>query len=210
MAFALTTATLPVRDEIRTGLREEWQRLADAGSWLDGATRVAVAAEARASRNRVETATGLPPAIAEAVQAVSAAASFVSREWVDDLVDRGLAVEEYVEITGVVGRLAAVDTYVEGVGAPQEPLPDPLPGEPSRQPNRAARRRAAFVPTEPGDGPPFALSAVPAEARAQLNLHAALYMSVEEMGDLAYRGDLARPQMEFVAARTSHLNDCRY
>lgn len=210
MAFALTAATLPVRDDIRAALREEWRRLASAGTWFDGATRVAIAAEARAARRRGEADTDLFPLIAEATQAVSAAAAFVSRDWVDDLVQRGLAIEEYVEITGLVGQLAAVDTYVEGVGAPQEPLPDPLPGEPSRQPNPAAQWRAALVPTQTGDGPPYALSAVPAEARALLDLHAALYMPVEQMGDLASGGDLARPQMEFVAARTSYLNDCRF
>lgn len=207
MAFALTAATLPVRDDIRAALREEWRRLASAGTWFDGATRVAIAAEARAARR--EGGTDLFPLVAEATQAISAAA-FVSRDWIDDFVRRGLAIEEYVEITGLVGRLAAVDTYVEGVGAPQEPLPDPLPGEPSRQPNPAARWRAAFVPTQTGDGPPYALSAVPAEAQALLDLHAALYMPVEQMGGLASGGDLARPEMEFVAARTSYLNDCRF
>lgn len=209
-AFALSAAALPVRDEIRAELRQEWRRLASAGTWFDGAARVAVAAEARAARQRVEAGTGLPPPVGEAAQAVSAAAAFVDRDWVDDLVRRGLAIEEYVEVCGVVGRLAAVDAYVAGVGAPQEPLPDPLPGEPSRQPSSAARRRAAFVPTDPGDQPPSGLSAVPAEARALLDLHTALYLPVERMGELAYRGDLSRPQMEFVAARTSQLNDCRY
>lgn len=44
MTFALATATLPVRDEIRAELREEWRRLGAAGTWFDSATRVAIAA----------------------------------------------------------------------------------------------------------------------------------------------------------------------
>lgn len=113
IAFALTAASLPVRDETRAELREEWRRLRSAGTWFDGASRVAIAAEARAARRGAEADTDLRLLVVEATQAVSAAASFVRRDWVDDLVHRGLAIEEYVEVTGLVGRLAAVDSGLE-------------------------------------------------------------------------------------------------
>jgi hypothetical protein len=51
---------------------------------------------------------------------------------------------------------------------------------------------------------------VPAEAEALLSLHGPLYLTVEQMQDPAYKKALTRAQMEFVAARTSYLNECHY
>lgn len=203
-------AVLPISDEVRDELRRQWAHLAAPGTWLSGPERVAVAAEARAARSLDEAGTGLPDVVVEAAHGVAAAAADVTAEWVDDLESRGLAVETYVEITGVVGRLAAIDACVRGLGAQEAPLPEPQPGAPRREPNPAARPRGAFVPTDGGDRAARMLTAVPDEAEAQMALHGALYLTEEEMADLE-RGDaLSRPQMEFVASRVSWLNDCPY
>lgn len=208
MSFELVDAVLPVTEEIRRALREEWHGLASAGTWLTGEERVAVATEARAARDGSGAGTELDPAAAEVAQAVSQAPGEITAAWVDDVVARLPGIATYVESVGVAARLSAVDTYVRGVGAAEEPLPDPVAGEPSRQPNPAARQRRAFVPTEGGDGPPRMLSAVPEEASAQMRLHGALYLTEEEMGELTRVEALSRPQMEFVACRVSYLNDC--
>ena len=210
MAFEVSDAVLPVNADVRAALGREWARLAAPGTWFTGQERVAIAGEARAARSLGDGGTGLDEPVVEAAHAVSAAAQYVTRAWVEDLLDRGLTIEEYVEVAGIAGRLAAVDACVKGLGGAEEPLPAPQPGEPARVRNDEARWRAAFVPTAGGDRAPFALSAVPAEAEALLDLHGPLYLTIEEMQDLEYRGALTRAQMEFVAARTSYLNDCMY
>jgi len=231
MPFALSDATLPVTDEIASALRAEWQRLAAPGTWLAGDQRVAVAAEARAARSaaggqgharRQPARAGgdgaraggdgaeLDPVLAQAARRVAATPSALTGEWVADVVARGPGVAFYVETVGVVARLAAVDAYVAGVGAAAEALPEPVAGEPSREPNPRARPRAAFVPTEGGDDPPRMLSAVPAERDAQAQLNDALYLTEAQMDELAAGRELSRPQMELVAARVSYLNGCRF
>lgn len=210
MAFEMTDAVLPVPDGVRTEMRREWARLAAPGTWLSGAERVAVAREARAARTFVDADTGLPEVLTEAAQSVSVAADLITRDWVSDLRGRGMTVEEYVEVAAVVSRLAAVDTYVRGMGSAEEPLPDPVPGGPSGERNSQVRWRDAFVPTHPEDGALYALSAVPAEELARDRLHSQLYLSTEQMADLSYQGALSRAQMELLAARVSLINNCFY
>ena len=210
MAFDLAAAALPVPDGVRAELRREWGRLAAPGTWLSGAERVAVAEEGRAARTFADAHTGLPPLLVEAAQSVSAAADLITRAWVTDLLARGMTIEQYVEVVGIVSRLTAVDSYVRGVGSAEEALPDSAPGQPTREPNREVRWRRAFVPTELEDGALHALSAVPAEEEARDRLHAQLYLSTPQMADLAYRDALSRAQMELLAARVSFLNDCFY
>lgn len=100
MSFALSDAVLPVPDRVREGLRQEWRRLAAPGTWLTGQQRIALAAEARAARTFADAHTELPEPLIEAAQSVSAAAHLITGEWVTDLVARGVAIEQYVEIVG--------------------------------------------------------------------------------------------------------------
>jgi hypothetical protein len=208
--FELRDAVLPVSDGVRAELRREWGRLAAPGTWLSGEERVAVAREARAARTFADADTELEPVLVEAAQSVSAAADLITRDWIADLLTRDITIEEYVEVVGIVSRLAAVDSYVRGVGSAEEALPDSAPGEPTRQRNINVRRRGAFVPTDPEDGARYALSAVPAEEEARDRLHAQLYLSTPQMADLSYQSELSRAQMELLAARVSFLNDCFY
>jgi hypothetical protein len=210
VAFEVDDAVLPVPDGLREELRHQWQQLAAPGTWLSGDERVSVAGEARAARTFADAHTGLDPLLTEAAQSVSAAAHLITREWVSDLLARGLTVERFVEVVGIVSRLAAIDAYVRGIGSAEEPLPDPVAGEPTRSRNPDVRLRRAFVPTHPEDGARYALSAVPAEQEARDRLHAQLYLSMEQMADLSYQGLLSRAQMELLAARVSLLNNCFY
>lgn len=205
MPFALTDAAVPATDEVRDALAEEWGRLAAPGTWMSGAERVAAA---RAARTGIADVAGVDAAVAEVAVAVMREPGTITGAWIADAIDRVGRVERYVEAVGVVARLSAVDTCVLGVGAATEPLPEPVAGEPSRQPNPAARRRRAAVPTDGVDSLPRMLSAVPAEAQAQMRLHGALYLTEEETGDHALGTELTRPQMELVASRVSHLNHC--
>jgi hypothetical protein len=192
----------------RAGIDREWDRLASPGTWWTGAERVALAAVARAARVGAELpVTNLPATAVEAAARFSAD-PHVDLAWVEDLERQGLERPAYVEILGVVARLDAVDTFLFGIGAPARPLPDPRPGDPSGAPVLAARIDDGFVPTVGQAFAHNALSAVAAEQEAQYDLHGVLYMTMEEMGDLALVRDLDRVQIEFVAARTSLLNDC--
>ena len=91
-----------------------------------------------------------------------------------------------------------------------EPLPGPIEGDPSRQPEPSAGRNPSWVPATSGSSIVYALSLVPAEMAAQEDLHGPLYLTYEGMGDLAYVSGLTRAQMELVAARTSAVNECFY
>ncbi len=199
---------LALSEPYRAGLQREWDRLASAGTWWSGRQRVELASVARAARAGDATpVTELPTPAVEAAVRLSAD-PHVDLAWVEDLEERGLDRRALVEILGVVARLDAVDTFLFGIGARTRPLPDPRPGDPSRVPVPEARLDGGFVPTVGPAFPTSALSAVAAEQHAQEDLHGVLYMTIEQMGDLEIELDLNRAQIEFVAARTSLLNDC--
>jgi hypothetical protein len=199
---------LTLTEPYRAGIDREWERLASPGTWWSGTQRVELAEVARAARfGDPVPASGLPSTAVEAAARISAD-PHVDLAWVEDLERRGLERQAYVEVLGVVARLDAVDTFLFGIGASTRPLPDPQPGEPSRTPVPEARIDGGLVPTVGPAFPTNALSAVVAEHDAQVDLHGVLYMTMEEMGDLEIVRDLDRAQIEFVAARTSLLNDC--
>jgi hypothetical protein len=129
---------------------------------------------------------------------------------VDGFRAAGLGDPRYVELIGVVSRLAAADGVMRTLGLPLEPLPDPVDGSPTGAVDAAAGRGPAHVPMVGGASIPQALSLVPAESAAQEDLHGPLYLTYEEMGDLAFVRGLDRTRMELVAARTSAINECFY
>lgn len=202
---------LPLGPDYIEGLNREWETMAAAGTWWTGAERIEIAEVARAARHGDATpAVDLPEPAVEAASRLSAR-PHVDTEWVDGLTARGLTREQYVEILGIAGRLAAVDSFTFGIGtAKPQPLLSPRQGEPTREPNPAAAMNGAVAPTEGPPGAPSALSAVPAEVDAMFALHGVLYLSLAEMADLEIVKDLSRAQMELIAARTSLLNDCFY
>ncbi|MFQ5556384.1 MAG: hypothetical protein ACE5GB_02590 [Acidimicrobiales bacterium] len=188
----------------------EWAHLASAGTWWAGEERVAIAREARRAIAGEPPGAELGPVAVDAARTVAADASEITGERVSGWFDRGLDPYAYVEMIGIVARLAAVDTAHHGLGHPTRSLPDPRPGDPSRTVPRGAEVQGGWVPTVGPAGAPNALSAVPAEAGAVMDLHGVLYLSLAEMGDLTITKKLQRHQMELIAARTSRLNDCFY
>ncbi len=202
-------APLPLAREYVDGLNREWDRLASAGTWWTGAQRVAIAAVGRAAREgQPRPVVDLPDVVVTAAERL-ATDPHVDEQWVSSLAAAGLGAEAYVEVLGVVARLSAVDSFMFGIGTggPQ-PLPEPRPGEPSRQLVAAAGLDGGLVPTVGRAFAPNSLSAVAAEDAALHDLHGVLYMATAEMSDLQRVRGLDRAQTEFVAARTSLLNDC--
>lgn len=210
MSFSFVDAPVPVRPDIGRLFRREWDRLAKAGTWWSGTERVAVAARARHARYGDE-APGpvLPPVAAEAVDAIAAHPAGIRQQWVVGIAEE-LGYPKYVEIVGVVGRLASVDSFHTGMGALREPLPGPEPGPPSQAEEPMARLGPAWVPMVGGSSITRALSLVDAESTAQEDMHGPMYMTYEGMAELDYVAGLSRAQMEVVASRTSAVNECFY
>ncbi len=203
--------------ELRVGdgydivIERDWARMARPGSFFTGTERVAIAREARRERAGDEARTGEVAAVAaEAARAVSTRAHQIRREWVDQLEDRGLDRCAYVEIIGVVSRLAAIDGFEFGVGRPLRRLPTAEPGEPTGVTDVAAASNGAWVPTVGAPSAPVALSAVPDDHAALHEIHGAFFITNEQIPEFGLVKDLLRPQMEMVAARTSLLNECFY
>ena len=177
-----------------------------------------------------EEAADLPAAWVEVVHRVRTDAGRLSRRFYDEARASGITEEQYVELLGVLVRVTSIDTFCEALGLPQHALPEPQPGEPSRRRPSGAKQNGAWVPTlAPGDasgseadlypktlpGMPVpnvaqALTLVPDEMRAVARMSAVQYASPSRLMDMRFRRALTRPQMEFVAARVSALNQCFY
>ncbi|MBU1228200.1 MAG: hypothetical protein KJ698_13440 [Actinobacteria bacterium] len=206
---------LPVPAEIVANLRSAWEEVAAPGASFTGEQRVAITAEARrawsgeAAGSAPEDA-GLPPAAGEAARRLAASPHGIRRPWVEDIVGGGLGYAGYVEIVGIVSRVVASDTFTDALGLAGAPLPDPRPGPPSGEIAAVARPGQAWVPMVGATSITQALSLVPAENAALERYHGPMYLAFEEMADPAISRALTRPQMEFVAARTSAVNECFY
>jgi hypothetical protein len=240
-----SAAGVPVREDLREAHRLHWQHLRSPGTWWSGTQRVAIAAESRHSlqcrlcrerkaalspnavRGEHDSLGDLPAELVEVIHRVRTDPARLSRAWFDGILDSGIREGEYVETIGIVTMLAGLDYFARSLGMPPFPLPDPLPGEPSRHIPSAAKPATAWVPViapEEAEGPETdvydpdgfvpnivrALSSVPDEVRALRRLSHAHYVPMGKLQDPAYGRDLDRLQMELVAARVSALNECFY
>lgn len=133
---------VPVRPDLVAALRQVWAGLAAPGTWWSGVERVAIAGAARG-----ETTDVIPAHAGAAARTVYADITATSREWVDALIQDGLALPAFVEVIGIVSRLAAADEFSKALGRPVEPLPDPLPGDPSFEPAPPARPGRSWLPS---------------------------------------------------------------
>jgi len=242
--FSYADAAVPVRGDLPAAYRRAWRRLAAPGTWWTGAERVAIAAEVRqAARCRLcqqrklalspelvdgshESVGKLPAAAVEVIHRVVSEPARLTRSWFEKQLATRLTDAQYVEIIGVVVSVMSIDTFQRGLGLPPEPLPEPLPGEPSRRRPAGARAEGAWVPMiaerrATGEESDLyvkgrianvlrALSLVPEEVRGLRDLSAAQYLSPDQLVDLRAGRALDRAQMELLAGRVSALNECFY
>jgi hypothetical protein len=155
----------PVRADITAAHAHALSRLARPGAWLDGRTRVAIAAETRAAaqcalcRRRKEALSPaaldgrhdgrgeLPERMVEQIHRIATDPARLTRGWFDGLIASGTSDVEYVEVVGVVVTTITIDTFCRAIGVPPHPLPQPRPGEPHRRRPRTAQQRGeAWVP----------------------------------------------------------------
>ena len=160
-------APWPVRDDILAAHRRAWERLTAAGTWLTGAERVAIMAEARRAplcglcRRRKEALSpsaeegahddmgALPAAMVEAVHRIRTDPGRLTRDWYQGLIADDMMAEQFVELVGVVASTVAVDQFRAGLGLAPPALPVPRPGAPSRRRPEGLVEGLAWVPLLP-------------------------------------------------------------
>ena len=159
-----------VRDDLVAAQRRCWAHLARPGTWYDGATRLAIAAEVRNARdcpycaaqkdalspNAVEGAHrglgALRDPEVDAVHRIASDPARLSKSWYEGVRDAGLAPEAYLELLSIVAMVTVVDRFTLALGLPDHPLPAPEEGAPTRYRSPGATVAAAWVPiTEPRD-----------------------------------------------------------
>jgi hypothetical protein len=170
MTGSHTFAPFPIRDDLAAAHARAWSRIARPGTWWDGASRVAIAAETRHAahcalcRRRKEALSPLaiegthdslgqlPEIVLEVVHRVRTDPGRLGERWYRGVIARGLTEEQYVEAVSVVVHLVAIDTMARGLGLDVPPLPDPEPGSPSYYRPQGAKPGGAWVPwVEPTD-----------------------------------------------------------
>jgi hypothetical protein len=240
-----SAAGVPIRENLRAAHRDFLEHVRSPGTWWTGAARVAIAAESRSalacelcrerkaalSPNQVQgehaSSGPLDAAVVEVIHRVRTDPARLSRSWLDGILASGLREEEYVEVVALVTMMAGIDQFARALGIAPFPLPEPLPGEPSRHRPIGAKPGISWLSMlapEDAEGPdadvyggaPFvpnivrALSVVPAEVRMLRRESDAHYVPMGKLGDAAYGLDLDRMQIELVAGRVSALNECFY
>lgn len=198
----LADTPFPVRRDIEEAIQSVLDSFARPGGSLDGRQRVSVAQVAREGNgsNALESF---------ATRLYSTPAGVTGHDVAKAASHSGFP--PVVETIGIVARLAAIDRFHTVIGVEHPALPDPRPGPPTGEIATGLEKRRGHVPMPPG-AIPVSLDLVPAEGRAMLDLHGALYMTEGQMGDpeFAREPGLNTPQLETVAARVSFLNECFY
>lgn len=190
-------------------IARRWEAFGSPASSFTGAERIAIVDSARGG-----AASGISPSAAQAAQRIHDEPATITLDWLDELRSHGLTDAEYVEVIGVVAQLRALDTFEFGVGRAQRPLPQPLDGEPTRAEVAGASLEDGWIPTVGPAAPMSVLSLAPAEHDAMVDISEVLYLAPRggdgfTMGNQhVVRDGLTRSQIEFVASRTSLINDC--
>lgn len=163
-ALDYSDASCPIRTALSDAHIVAWDRLSRPGTWLTGAERVAVMAEARHARRtaycadlraamspynvdaRPDTLGEVPENWVELIHRLVCDPGRLTEGWYRRVIESGVAETEYVEIVSIVAHITAIDTFARGLGIPERPLPEPQDGEPSRYRPAEARQHEAWVP----------------------------------------------------------------
>lgn len=234
--FAYRDTSWPVLERMAAAHRRSWTMLAAPGDWWTGDERISIAAECRRASALVD---GLPdpgPGPAPLPEAAVFAAHKligdlpnVTREWYEATISaEGMSDARYIELLGVLVHVWSVDEFHRALDLALEPLPDPIPGEPTRIRPSGAKAHGSWPPTiQPEDlaerdADIYGGSHRAANVRAAMSLHPDSVRWLDDLFDAHYLSwieigaeqepfrVLTRPQRELVAARVSALNECFY
>lgn len=244
--IAYDTTPVPVREGLADVHRRTWRRLAEPGTWWDGTSRVAIAAEVRnaaactlcesrkaalspyAEAGIHDSLGGLPEHLVDVIHRIVTDPGRLSQSWLNGILADGLSDAEYVETVGVIVNVLAVDQCRRGIGLAPLPLPDPMPGEPTRYRPTGAKPGPAWVPMlapeDVGEAEadlypdiPLvsyvlrALSLVPSETRAYSEIAHEQYTPSGATWDLERQvREISFAQVELIASKVSVLNGCFY
>ncbi len=234
-----------VRDDLVAAHRKTWEHIARPGTWWSGAERVAIAAETRnasgcalcagrkeslspyAIAGTHDSLGDLPEPVVDVIHRVVTDPGRLTERLVRESAEADVSDTHYVEAVAVVAFTVNVDTFARAIGAPLHPLPDALPGEPSRVRPPVDRADGAWVPLIAADVAerdypglysggaltPYiqrALSLVPDETRHFTEIITAEYVPPQDLLTPLSTRAISRPQIELVAARVSAVNECFY
>lgn len=190
-------------------LQRAWANLTTSGPTLNSSERVSVLAAARAAwaDDGDSNRGGL---LEEAAYWLAKDAGGLTGAVVADFESRGLDRFRYLEVVGLVARLSNVDFYLRGLGAELIALPEADSTSPTGEIAPSAAMTDGWVPATGPLFAPASLDAFPAEGAALRDIHEPMYMPMKEIGDAAFVDVLNRAQIEFIASRTSFLNECFY
>jgi hypothetical protein len=221
MALDYAAAGLPVREDLQRTHREMLAYIAQPGSWLTGAERVALAAESRNAptcalccerkaslspehpQGEHARVCELPEPLVELAHRIRSDPQRLGRSWFERTLAAGVSEGAYVEAVGIVTLTAGIDFFCRAIGLPPFPLPEPVPGEPSGHVPEGLSDQGAWVAMlapEDASGPEADLYAgiafVPNIARAlsQVPGHARL-LQRETRTHYVDLGDLRKPDV---------------
>lgn len=198
-------------DPVRLGaIQRAWAQLTGPGVELTATERHQVIKDARAAWDGAEAPSAGSGVAGEAAHWLAVDAEGLRADVITDFETQGLDRWRYLEIVGIVSRLANVDFYVAGLGGERLGLPAVDHTLPSGRRDRAAIISNMWVPTVGAAYAPHVLDALPAEGEALRDLHEPMYMSFASIRDGQFADALTKSQIEFLAARTSYLNECFY
>jgi hypothetical protein len=199
MAELDDSTPIEIREDLAAAHARAWVHIAHPGTWWDGSSRVAIAAETRHARScrlchrRRETLSPsaiegahdsldeLPENAVEVVHRVRNDPGRLSGWWYRSIVADGLTEEQYVEIVSVVAHIVAIDTMARGLGIDAPPLPPPQPGSPTGYRPPGAKPGGAWVPwIEPGDAGEAEAGIYPRD-RAPANIMKAMSLVPDEV-----------------------------
>ncbi len=189
---------------------QAWQNLTAPGALLTAAERQQVIRDARAAWAGASQPNPDSGVAGEAAHWLAADAEGLRADIIADFVDRGLDRLRYLETVGVVGRLSNVDFYVRALGASELPLPTPSTVAPTGTIDPEAALTNMWVPTVGQTYAPHVVDALPNEGDAVRDLHEPMYVLMTSVGDASHQDVLSKSQIEYMAARTSYLNECFY
>ena len=160
-------AAIAVRQDLADAHAQAWHRLGEPGTWLDAATRIAIAKELRHAKGcelcqkrksslSPNSADGshdclglLEPDHIEVVHRLAHDASRITESWVQGTAVPGLGEGEYVETVAVIATVLAIDGFTDALGWPRHNLPTASTGSPGRDRPQNARLDIAWVATLP-------------------------------------------------------------
>jgi hypothetical protein len=187
-----------------------WAHLVTSGPTLFSSERIGVIRDARRAWQGAAVPNPESGMLGEATHWLAVDAEGITADLVSDFEARGLDRFRYLEVVGIVGLLSNIDWYLRGIGAPLPDLPDADDTSPSGRIDRDARITDSWVPMLTDAMAPHVLDALTDEGEALRDLHQPMYIAMRDIGNWTKGEVLSRVQIEYIAARTSYLNECFY